>query len=144
MDTNASNEQLHGPQDPEVRHARSDVSVYGISVFGVGLLLFAAIMYLIIGGLFDYFARRAAQRDRLPPFSASRAVGEARPPEPRLQVSPREDLQTLHAAEDAVLNQYGWVDRQAQIVRVPIERAMQMLAKRGLPVQLEESGNTKK
>ena len=46
------------------------------------------------------------------------------PPEPRLQNHPREDLLALRRAEDAVLNSYGWVDRTAGIVRIPIDQAI--------------------
>lgn len=51
-------------------------------------------------------------------------------PKPRLQVAPARELEALRAAEDAVLNSYGWVDREAGIVRVPIERAMELLVER--------------
>ena len=38
------------------------------------------------------------------------------PPEPRLQTNPKQDLRDLRAAEDKVLNSYGWVDRNRGIV----------------------------
>jgi hypothetical protein len=52
-------------------------------------------------------------------------------PEPRLQVTPAVDLKKLRAIEDARLRQYEWIDRQAGIAAIPIERAMEMLAERG-------------
>ncbi len=54
---------------------------------------------------------------------------------PRLQVSPEEDLAKCRTREDAELNTYGWVNRTAGVVRIPIERAMDLLAQRGLPVR---------
>jgi hypothetical protein len=33
------------------------------------------------------------------------------------------------------LNSYGWVDQQAGIARIPIDRAMALLAQRGLPTR---------
>ena len=140
MDMNATSDQLDQPRNPEVHHERSDVSVYGIMVFGIGLLVSAVIIYLFIWGLFDYFAGRTTQGNRPLPAPAAWSVGEPVPPEPRLQVSPQDDLQTLRAAEDATLNNYGWVDRQTGKVRIPIEQAMQRLAERGLPVQQEAAG----
>jgi hypothetical protein len=88
-----------------------------------GLSLFA--MWL----LFDYFAARRARLEVTPS-----PVFEARqlPPEPRLEVSPQQDLRQMRAAEMALLHSYGWVDRQAGIVRIPIERAIDILAARGL------------
>jgi hypothetical protein len=54
------------------------------------------------------------------------------PPEPRLQDHPREDLATLRAQEDADPHSYGWVDRNAGVVRIPIEQAMKLTLERGL------------
>jgi hypothetical protein len=53
--------------------------------------------------------------------------------EPRLQTNPRGDLQALRAHEEQLLNSYGWVDQGAGVVHVPIDRAMQLIAQRGLP-----------
>ena len=39
------------------------------------------------------------------------------PPAPRLQVIPRTDLDRLHAAEQAQLTTFGWVDRSRQIAQ---------------------------
>ena len=70
-----------------------------------------------------------------------RREGEERlPPEPRLQLAPGhqihplDDLKRLRADEDALLHSYGWVDRNAGIVHIPIERAKELLVRRGLPV----------
>ena len=50
------------------------------------------------------------------------------PPAPRLQVVPEEDLAILRAAEEKKLSTYGWVIRTANIVQIPIDRAMQLIA----------------
>ena len=59
------------------------------------------------------------------------------PPEPRLQTNPRQDLSDLRAREDQLLNSYGWVDKNTGVVRIPIERAMQLIVERGLPTRSE-------
>jgi hypothetical protein len=51
-------------------------------------------------------------------------------PTPRLQTDPHADLMKRQQAEDAVLRAYGWVDRATGTVRIPIERAMELLAGR--------------
>lgn len=56
-------------------------------------------------------------------------------PEPRLQLEPKTDLVVLRTAEDKALRTLDWVDKQAGVVRVPIERAMEMLVARGLPAR---------
>jgi len=51
----------------------------------------------------------------------------------QLEETPVLDLARERAAEDKVLNSYSWVDRQKGIVRVPIDVAIDMVAKKGLP-----------
>ena len=57
-------------------------------------------------------------------------------PTPRLQTDDgNQDVADLHAREDLLLNNYSWVSNQSQgKVRIPIERAMELIAQRGLPV----------
>jgi hypothetical protein len=54
------------------------------------------------------------------------------PPAPRLQVAPEQDLQHLHESENTRLDSYGWTDREHQVARMPIARAMKLLEERGL------------
>ena len=57
------------------------------------------------------------------------------PPEPRLQTTPRQDLQDLQRREDELLNGYRWVDRTAGTVRIPVKEAMRITLERGLPAR---------
>jgi hypothetical protein len=45
-----------------------------------------------------------------------------------------EDLADLHQREDLLLDYYSWIDRSKGTVRIPIDRAMELIAQRGLPV----------
>jgi hypothetical protein len=47
-------------------------------------------------------------------------------------------LQAVRAAENQMLNSYGWVDQQKGIIRIPIARAMDLVARKGLPVRAAE------
>ena len=84
-------------------------------------------------GLFVYFEDREAAR--APEFPMAVASGPREPPFPRLQVAPRQDLQTFREQEDAILNGYTWVNREAGTVRIPIAEAMRLTVQRGLPVR---------
>jgi hypothetical protein len=56
-------------------------------------------------------------------------------PTPRLQMDDgNQDTADLHAREDLLLNFYSYVDKGAGTVRIPIDRAMILIAQRGLPV----------
>ncbi len=113
-------------------HETRDVRIKPIIVAFVGLALVAllvhVLMYLVLAG---FTARDLEEGEAASPLAA--AVGRKAPPEPRLQIAPRDDLRRLHAREDALLHGYGWVDRDAGVARIPIERAMALLAERGLP-----------
>jgi len=60
------------------------------------------------------------------------------PPEPRLQTNPRQELSDMRAKENVTLYSYGWVDKTAGIVRIPISEAMKLTVERGLPARQTE------
>ena len=59
------------------------------------------------------------------------------PPAPRIEIAPAIEYQQLRAQEDQILSTYGWVDRKAGIVRIPIDRAIDLQLQRGFPVRKE-------
>ena len=61
-------------------------------------------------------------------------------PSPRLEVDERSQLNSIRLAEENTLHSYGWVDEKAGTVRIPIERAMDLLVRRGLPVRPQSAG----
>jgi hypothetical protein len=61
--------------------------------------------------------------------------GRHEPPKPRLQQDPSVDLRKLRESEDALLLHYGWADRSNGRVRIPISRAMDLLAEHGVPTR---------
>ena len=54
-------------------------------------------------------------------------------PKPNLELNAQADLAAVRSRENAELASYGWVDRKAGVVRIPIDRAIDLLAQRGLP-----------
>jgi hypothetical protein len=54
---------------------------------------------------------------------------------PQLQVNPREDWLKYREQQERSLETYGWENRATGTVHVPIERAMELLVQKGLPVQ---------
>jgi hypothetical protein len=54
-------------------------------------------------------------------------------PEPQLQKTPILDFKAIRAEEDKLLNGYAWVDLKKGVVRIPVDRAIDVLARRGLP-----------
>jgi hypothetical protein len=122
--------------NPEVDHEQSDVNIRAILGFGAALIVVATVVHLLIYVLFGYFDRREGVKVPAEyPLAASQ--GHHEPPEPRLQTDPRQDLADMRAKEDDVLGSYGWVDKNAGVVRIPIDAAMKLTLERGLPARTE-------
>jgi hypothetical protein len=96
-------------------------------ILGVVLVLSAAVCW----GLFRYFSVEQPDSSNTSPFSDIREL----PSGPQLQVNPREDLLRFRAEQEKALGSYAWENRAAGAVRVPIDRAMELLVQKGLPVQ---------
>jgi hypothetical protein len=116
---------------PVLHHEESDVNLRAVFTFAGWLATSAVVIHLLLWGVFVYFERRE-QRTAGGESPLAAGQEERLPPEPRLQVTPRQDLQDLRAREDEILNGYSWVDRNAGIVRIPIEEAMRIVVERGL------------
>jgi hypothetical protein len=117
-----------------VHHEESDVDLRGILIFAASLLVTAVGIWVLVWLLFNYFNAREA-RQGTPEFPLAATEEHRLPPEPRLQTDPREDLRELKDAEERTLTTYGWVDRNAGIVRIPIDEAMKLTIQRGLPTR---------
>jgi hypothetical protein len=115
-------------------HETRDISTRVVVIFGVSLLVGAILIHIAVWVVYSQFARDAARA--YPREYPLAHVGPAQlPPQPRLQTTPREDLQRMRTEEEQVLNSYGWVDVQRGIVRIPIERAMALTVEQGLPAR---------
>jgi hypothetical protein len=119
-----------------------DVSIRGVWLSALALLLMLVLVLSSAGWLQRLFSPRRPGVSQ--PASAEQADNTGLPPPPRLQVAPQADLQALRASEDAILNSYGWVDKAGGIVRIPIERAMQLVVEQGLPLPETKTGETQR
>jgi hypothetical protein len=115
-----------------VRHEVTDVSFWTVMGSGAALVVSSVLIYFLVWGLFLYFSRQA-DRHGSTVGRFTQELPQPLPPEPRLQTDPHRDLLRLRESEDKLLNTYGWVDRNAGVVRIPIEQAMKLTVQRGLP-----------
>ena len=120
-----------GTVNPDVHHETSDVNIRAILGFGLGLIVVGIFIHFAIYLLFMFFTSREARV--APEFPLAVGQEHRLPPEPRLQTNPRQDLRDLLKQEDDILGHYGWVDRNAGVVRIPIDEAMKLVVQRGLP-----------
>jgi hypothetical protein len=124
------NETTGPGNQPGRGHETSDANIRDLIIFGLGLFCLVIAGLLVSRAVFHYFVGHQGLGPPASPFENVRIL----PPEPRLQVSAPKDLKHYKAAQGEILNSYGWVDQNAGVVRIPIERAMDILSQRGLPL----------
>jgi hypothetical protein len=146
----------HKPEEVDTSHGyeQSDVRVSGIVVFLVALSIFVAVAGALAYGIGKAINAHMAKEDgprtkwaqpvdvrelgnmpNSPELQNKMAELTQRFPSPRLQTDDgNQDVADLHAREDLLLENYSWVDPAQGKVRIPIERAMELVAKTGLPV----------
>jgi hypothetical protein len=119
-------------------HETRDINAGAVVCFGGGLAVIFLVIFFSLRGLLGHFNHQypggaAAVRDSAP---------LTLPPGPRLQSNPTRDMELFREKENRILTSYGWIDRQEGIVRIPIERAMDIIAQRGAPTIQASSGKT--
>ncbi|HEX7798676.1 MAG TPA: hypothetical protein VF456_30155 [Vicinamibacterales bacterium] len=125
----------HEPHHDDVAHEGSDINVRAIARFGVGLLVLGAVVYLVVWLFFVFLSDRASHASAQLAYPLAAGQQDRVPPEPRLQTNPRADLREMRESEDKRLDSYGWVDRNAGIVHIPIDDAIKLTLQRGLPAR---------
>lgn len=137
-------ERIEHGQNPETEVEQSDLGAKGILSFLLGLAIFGVIIHYVLIGMYDVMDRY--EQTHQPPMSPLETHVETRPrqvppdtrmkfPEPRLEVNERSELQGVVLSQEQELNSYGWVDEKSGVVHIPIERAMQLIAQKGLPTR---------
>lgn len=107
------------------------VSYRGIVVFLVILAVTVIATEIIVVGFFKYFEKTSPVVARAPLAAPAGTM----PPPPNLLINEPANLADFRAHEDALLDSYGWQDKNAGTVRLPIERAMELALERGFPVR---------
>lgn len=125
------------PEAVEAGHETSDVSIKGLAIFGGSLLAFLLVVLAAVAVFFKGYDLLNKHLDkRLPRTEPGAATFVEATPDyqgPLMQVKPEEDLHWMREHNEMMLNTYGWVDQPKGVVRLPINRAMELIAQRGLP-----------
>lgn len=130
-------------------YERKDIGVAGVVYFLIGLAVVAVIIHFVIAGLYNYLDKRF-QAEQPPVSPLANAPKDTRHlptsyadylkqnfPSPQLEIDERTQLNSILLQQEQTLASYGYIDEKAGIVRIPIERAMQIIAQRGLPVRAQ-------
>lgn len=130
---------------------QQDLSVTGVFYFMVGLAVVIALVYGIVAGMYRFL--EASDKKREAPVNPMAIKTGVDPrsmnfptvqqkvaqtfPQPVLEHSERVQYNNFAKEQDRVLASYDWVDQKNGVVRIPIDKAMDLLAQRGLPVRPE-------
>ena len=115
-----------------VAHEKTDAEPR--AVFRVLLILLLATGLVAAGLVYLTRALLAVEQSGDPPPAPLAQSPGRLPPEPRLQRQPFAEIAAQRAEEQQLLTSYGWADEKAGVVRIPVDRAMELLVERGLPV----------
>jgi hypothetical protein len=117
-------------------HEHSDVNVWMIVQFAIWLTLSALVVHVLMWVMFRVFV---TQREAASVTEFPLALGQEHrlPAEPRLQRFPANEMSAFRSGENERLNNYGWIDRNAGTVHIPIDEAMRLTIERGLPARAQ-------
>jgi hypothetical protein len=142
-----SNEHNQHPQLDHNDFEKEDLSPVGVFYFMAGLAVVGIVLYFVVMGMYrflDNYERKhaAVASPMMTPKADTRAVTKEDIqafPQPRLEEQERTQLTDFIQVQDQKLLTYDWIDKQSGSVRIPITRAMDLIAERGLPVRSETS-----
>ena len=111
-----------------------DVAFKPVLWAGFGLIAIVIAFFVLMWALYVHLLEREA-RSSAPAHRLAAEQARTDPPVPRLQSDPIDDWLNFQAENQRILSTYGWVDRPAGIVRIPIGKAMELSLERGFPVR---------
>lgn len=117
---------------PGAGYEHTDANIWIIGKFGIWLVVSAVIIHVGIGFMFGLLVEQRESAD-VPQYPLAVGTELRLPVQPRLQRFPENEALDFRLQEAAVLDGYGWVDRDRGTVRIPVSEAMRLVVERGLP-----------
>lgn len=124
----ASHRKGANKKKPIQGYEDSDAPVRLILLVGGGLFAAVGLSIAIVCGILFWIIPNS-------PRQTSTLTASLQSGEPGLEVSPAADRQDLQIQNQARIDHYVWIDRQAMTARIPVTRAMMILAEHGWPDQ---------
>jgi hypothetical protein len=128
-------------------YERRDIGVAGILYFLAALAFAGLVAYFIVDGLYHYLDKRSAEQQAPVSPLVTNAPADSRHitkdypqatfPDPKLEEDERGQLNGIRLTEEQTLSSYDYIDQKAGTIRIPIDRAMDLIAQRGLPVRAQ-------
>ncbi len=153
MATDQHHHSSHGDDGAgPLNHETTDISLDGVGKLTIGFVVILVVVSSVIYGTYRMLDRQARAADTsISKINEGRGVvdvasqplmdkanameGRGRQPAgPKLLTNEPQWLNEYRARQLTAATTYGWVDKDGGVVRLPIERAKQLLLERGLPV----------
>lgn len=115
-------------------YEHTDADVRSIVHFGIWLVVIAVATHFLLGGAFAgmvSFSNESAE----PRYPLAEGRQPPKPPAPVLQQYPDREMTAFRSADGANLQNYGWIDKAAGTVHIPIDEAIRLTLERGLPAR---------
>jgi len=134
---------------------QEDLSPLGIFYFMAGLAIVGVLIYFIVMGMYRFLDAYDRKHPTPPNAMAVQTGVDARVtmpfpealskidqtfPKPVLEHSEMQEFNDILEKQDQTLASYDWVDKDKGVVRIPIDKAMELLAQRGLPLLPQGAG----
>jgi len=135
----------HGHSGHEVEFEREDLGTRAVFVFMIGLAIFGVVTYFIVVACTRFSIITAFAHGHRQPLvtskgAMSRVVTQAdmdkafKDTALHARTNERGQFRDFLMNQEKQLRSYGWVDEKDGVARIPIERAMELIVQRGLPV----------
>ncbi len=115
-----------------VGHEETDADIGPLVRFAIFLTVLTLGTAALTLGFYKYLDARE-HTEKAPRYPLAVGVERPLPPPPRLQTYPFDDVKGYRRQEALLLEHYAWVDKNAGTVRIPVDRAIELLAAKGLP-----------
>lgn len=133
-------------------YERRDIGIAGVLYFLAALVIAGVFVHFIVTGLYRYLDHRyETEQPAISPLVKAQPQDTRHiPPQyngdydrylkdnfpaPQLEVDERTQLNDVRLREEDTLSTYDYVDKNAGTIHIPIDRAMDLLVQRGLPVR---------
>lgn len=147
-----SDDIKHGNSANHGDYERSDIGVSGVLYFLLGLVVAGLCVHFVVTGLYRFLEKQSeTQQTAISPLVTNptkdtrklpadyRDYLKQNFPSPQLEIDERNQLDAIRLDEEQTLATYDYIDKNAGTVRIPIDRAMDLIAQRGLPVRSQVS-----
>jgi hypothetical protein len=119
----------HHPEPHRVGHETTDVNIWAVGRFGVGLVVMTLLSIGLLIGVFRFFQEREADRETRDPNPILIF------PHPQVLTDEPKNLARFRAEQEKDVTGYGWVDQSKGVVRIPVDQAIDLLLKKGVLVR---------